>query len=413
MSVQESGGEPKAGLHVSLLTALLVFVGVIFQHFEIVAVVGYPLTLGALAAFVLLYALTSRINRPLFGVVISLIVSMTALAAIFDPFHATPLGYVKTLGLCLVTVVFWLSALSGLEPRWPGRIDVAAVLFLALTIIVVLCALQSVLGFFGIETFFNPWGPFQYLYHYKVWMVPGSMPRAQGFYLEPSYVALTMTFLCGALLRLRHKEIATVVITAIGLLLAGSATGLAVFMLMVLAWGLGKRGRTVVISLLAAGAMVVFAGGYLISRLSSAGDSHSSANYRLIAPLPLLKYVLFHLPLGRPMGSVEQVTLEASLVNGTDVGTTIDNGLFLLVFYFGWIGLIASLTIVIGGFYWVYRAIRSKNASAPLLVWLTMCMHFNGGIFLPEFAMMMWLALALVLTRNLDPSTPHVPGDSS
>lgn len=388
-------------LRVNTATAALFVAAVVFQHFQIGLPAGYPLTVGAMLAPLLVVALTRRFDLRLAGIVIGTIITLTCLAAIFDPLHATVFKYVKSTGLCVVTVAFLLAALDGLEPRWPGRWRLVDVVLGTLGIVTAMCTAQAVTSFVGIDVLFNPWGPYQYLYPYELWLSPGTFYRTEAFYLEPSYAALTITFLLAAALCLGGRDRWAIGLGVLGVMCTQSATGLGVTLLMLLLWGLAsKTGR--LLSIVMSGVMMFAAGGYLLSRLGSASESNSSAYYRLVAPLGLISDVLTKVPLGRPMGSVEQVVAEAALVNGTDAGSTIDNGYFLVMYYFGWAGVVFCF-VMMGYLLWaMYRAERRQDGSGPAIGWLFACWYFNGGIFLPEFAMMMWFVLAAVRSTAID-----------
>lgn len=384
-------------------TGVVLALALLLQHLQIALVAGYPLTVGALAALALLPMLLPRLDVRAHAVAFPAIIFLGGLAAVLDPLHADLAQFGQTLALIFLSTFFMLFAFSGLRRRTTGPYTYPGVLFFVLCLVTGICVLQAVTGFFGLRTFFNLFGTHQYLYQYELWIVPGEAPRAQGFYLEPSYAALTITFLCGSILRFGYRQVPTILLALAGIMSTQSATGIATFAIIALCWGISQRGRAMAVALFSTIVLLLGAGSYLAARLSSATEASSSANYRLLAPLPLLRAVLMEFPLGRPIGSIRQVTAEASLVNGVSAGTTIDNGYMVIVFYFGWIGLIA---VVVGMALLMRRlvvSIRAGDGVAPLLVWLLACPFFNGGIFLPEFAMMIWLGLAALVPPLLTP----------
>ena len=73
--------------------------------------------------------------------------------------------------------------------------------------------------------------------------------------------------------------------------------------------------------------------------------------------------------------------------------TSLDNGFYVVVFYFGWLGILLLLTLL----YSVLKISRSSglgsyNWIAP--IWLFSSLFFSGGIVAPEFGIMSFLVIA-------------------
>lgn len=374
--------------------AVLLFSAIVFQHFQIASLGGYPLTLGAVVGFLLLTRIARGYDWRLFVVILSVVVLWSSLATMLDPLHTNAVQYLRTLALIGATLAFVCAGAFGRDKATSNRIPLVWTLRAAFGVITLMAVCQVVAGYFGSDALFNPWGSYQYLYPYAPWVQAGTFPRAQAFYLEPSYAALTLCLLTALLLYLDARSVAILMTGGVGLATTQSASGLVAFGLMVTTWGLTRRGRGLLASLIVLALLGFALGDYVTSRLESTLDSSSSAYYRLVAPMPLIREVLQSYPLGRPLGSIDSVTVEASLRNGTEAGVTIDNGYLLILFYFGWGGLLLLTCLLILVAVKITHAVALLDRRISILIWLLMCPMFNGGIFLPEFAMMFWLATA-------------------
>lgn len=383
------------GIRLTPLSAFVLYVGLVFQHFQIIAAFKYPVTLGAACAYILLVALVRPFPWARLAPVLAVQAALTVLAAWWDPRHTDPLQLLRTGALLVVATTFVICGLSPLAARGRGTL-MGTVLFRALLTIVGMAVAQVAVGIAGSDALFNPFRSFQYLYQYEPWIGYG-IPRAQSFFLEPSYAALVITFLGSSLVALNYRRALSLTATVAGTVACQSATGLIVLVITLIILAATGRQSNGLGALLTATVVLVTSGGYLISRIGSASDADSSAYYRMVAPLQVLRSTLIEAPLGRPLGSVATFTSQANLQNGSVSGVTIDNGYFLLVFYFGWVGVIgiaAGLTAVC----LVATHTTTKSGVWPLLLWILFCPVFNGGIFLPEFAMMIWLSITLSVT---------------
>lgn len=382
---------------IATIDAVIIYVAIVFQHFQLASPLAYPLTLGAVAGAILVLRLTAHFDWRVAGAVLPSIGLISGVAALLDTDRTELLDYSRTLALVLATAVFVMAGLSyRVSSPIRNRIRLQQPLKAALYTITALCCVQVATGLGGNDFFFNPFRSRQYLYEYDPWLTAGAIPRAAGFFLEPSYAALVISFLVALILRLEGGSAPVLVASGAGMLATQSATGLVAFGAILLVWGLGGRGLSMWSSLIVCLIVLGVAGSYVVTRLSSIEDSSSSAYYRFVAPLPLIGDVLSTHPLGRSLGSVALGTSQANLQNGLEAGQTIDNGLILMIYYFGIVGVIlcSVAVIAIGG--QLVVSLLAKDGRAPVLTWLAFAPMFNGGIFLPEFAMMLWLTIPLL-----------------
>jgi len=131
---------------------------------------------------------------------------------------------------------------------------------------------------------------------------------------------------------------------------------------------------------------------YFLGRIASLSVEGSSAYYRIVAPLEMLRDILTNDLTGLPFGSYQEVVLSYGLLlDGIGIGQSLDNGLYLLLFYFGWIGIIvlalAALTAV-----FLYRG-RMRTSTAYVLGYLFLSLFYSGGIFSPEYVLIVILII--------------------
>jgi putative colanic acid polymerase len=381
-------------MHRERIASIIVFVAIVGQHFELFSAGGYPVTLGLILGIPLILGRTRRVPYVLVSLVASFVIVVAAFGALTAQDSYSGLDdFVRTLALFVLALVVLCCALSGLDRAMILSPEFGKSIFAALATVVGLSVAQVALGFLGSEVLFNPFGPFQYLHAYEPYLQFNPVPRAQGFFLEPSYDAFVVGTLTVILLALKVRVRWTLCLALAGLLAARSATGLVLILLVGVVFALRSRPAAAVS--IAVGSIVVLlvAGDYLDARFSSFGDQGSSSNYRLVAPLIVLRDTLSTRPLGNPLGSVSDVLSTYGLRNGAAIGTSLDNGLYVIVFYFGFVGVIALFLAAIGVLVSVFGR-RANGFGAVVPLWLFGTLFFSGGVMLPEYALMVGLALA-------------------
>jgi putative colanic acid polymerase len=387
---------------------LFAFVFVIFQHFQIVSVQGYPLTLGLFAGIVMILIVSPRNAFGPISIVWSVIVVLSAMGALASPEFSDGVSFARTLLLMLLSSAVIVSGFYSRPREFIRSPHFAKALFFALIVVVGLSVLQVLTGAMGSVALFNPFGANQYLYQYQPYLQYVAVPRAQGFYLEPSYDAFVVGTLTVCLLALGRYKIPAVALGFVGLLACQSATGLLLFVVVALVIGVRSNPRVGLSALALLAALLWFAGPSLFNRLSSIGTASSSANYRLVAPLEVMQNILSSGPFGYPLGSISDVMATYGLQNGTSAGSTLDNGFYVVIFYFGWAGLIALGAWLVATLRYVFRAAGDQSdlvRAVPL--WLFSCMFFSGGIVLPEFAISLWLVISCLPQKNASNGEPY------
>jgi putative colanic acid polymerase len=371
----------------SVAVSALTFVLVAFQHFQVASLGGFPLTVGAIAGLTLLATVFRRPGDAIIPVLTTLVVVSSLNALNHAKLVSAGEEYWRTLALVVLAAVIICVSLGPMRDRDVIAPAVARGAFAALVVVVVIAVGQVVLGAMGNTALFNLFGPFQYLYKYDPLLEFNPIPRAQGLYLEPSYLAFITGGLAVLLSILKYRPTAVILLGLVGLVCARSATGLIIAILIIGVAILRSRSKLRGIVLVLVIPAFVALWPYLDSRITSIASEGSSAYYRLVGPTEVLSDVLTRSPFGMPLGSVEAVMPSYALLNGAEVGASLDNGIYLIVFYYGWLGVLMVSAMLV----WVVGALMKGRSGANMWMasaWMLGSLFFSGGIFLPEFALM-------------------------
>jgi putative colanic acid polymerase len=346
---------------------------IVCLHFMLIDIGGYPLTVAPFAT--LMFAVVSyklELPKPLVPLG-SLLLAIPFLNLCFPGSSVDFIEFIRTYGLWIFTVTILLFAAGA-----------------SLVIVSLYSILQVVLyKYLSLDVLYNPFGSHQYLRQYDVSLYPDNI-RAPGFYLEPSFDAFVITSMLFITVINRYRPILSLVLSTIALLFVNAFSGILVLGFVLLGYLIlySRRGRrlwagSILVLVVVITAHLFGTTGYIWERITSGSMEGSSTNYRLVAPLEFLWDVLTHHIIGLPFGTVEGIVFDYGMVNGLQRGSTIDNGFYLLVFYFGWLTVAAVvLAVLIGAV--LYR--RWWNLSACYFVgYLLLSMNYSGGIMAPEY----------------------------
>ena len=374
----------------------------IAQHLELFTISGYPVTVGLLAGLVLVAIYSTAAGWSVALLSIGIISTISFFNILITP-EASVNQFARTLALIFVAIIILTSGFHGPSANTLTADGWSAAVFGSLIVVTGMSALQVFTGARGSIGYFNPFGSRQYLYEYNPYLEFNPIPRAQGFYLEPSYDAFVIGSLAVILLSLGYRTKATSTLAIAGLIATQSATGLLLLVILSLVLAIGSRGIASILSLAGGALALALTYAYLTERLDTLTTVGSSANYRLVAPIRVLLDILAHTPTGKPLGSIENVLSSYSLLNGTEVGSSLDNGYYVIVYYFGLFGLLG-----IAGYLFVAQAsVRRQRrlvggCSWIAPIWIAGSLNFSGGIILPEFALMLWLIIVVYRGVALD-----------
>lgn len=377
------------------LTSGVIPLTIALLHLQLASVAGFPLTL-ALPVFVLWVVINLDHERPPTLVPVLASILVLPIVVFFLSPQTSLLEFLRTFALLglTITALWHIGGKSKCHLRLrPG----SEWLFACLTLISGLSVLQFFTGFLGSEALFNLFGSYQYLYEYEPNLEFGVV-RAHAFYLEPSYNALVIATLATVLLLRGYRPAITICLTLGGLLSTSSLSGFVWLSIFLLSVVLCRRPLGVARALLPLGALVVASVTfpYVTDRMGSFGDIGSSANFRLIGPVQLIQNTMLTDPLGAPLGSADVAVTSLDLLNGVEVGSSLDNGYYLVLYYFGWAGVLLCAGYIIFGGIAALSLHRTGQMFWAAPIGACLFPVFTGGIMLPEFlllAAIVWLQI--------------------
>jgi putative colanic acid polymerase len=367
---------------------------VLLLHFMIVQPAGFPLTIAPLAGLVF-FAWNYQVKMTLAGYIGWALLALVPFANMALSLSAYSVDFVRSYALWMFNLtLLWLgvNARIGRPASWLPTAAFAALIFLT-----VFSAVQSTLVYLGSDALFDLFGSHQYMGESNAKnVVVGRFGRASALYLEPSFSAFVLLTLMTLCLLAGYWARLALLICGVAFLFNQSMTGIVAFVAIAtlyLALERPEWSRR----LLNIGAAIVLAAtvaflmrSYLLYRLLEFGMEGTSGYYRMVAPIVVLRDVLATRPLGVPFGQLQSVLGSYRIAHGASIGTSLDNGAYVLVFYFGWLG-VAALIVLLGA---LLRGWLTGNR--PLLVgstYLLFSLLFSGGILLPEYAFLVMLII--------------------
>ena len=377
------------------MAKILFALSVIFLHFVIVRIGDFPLTLGAVLGTVAVLRVALRgVVGTAVGVT-SVWVIYSCIVYFLNPDLVTQEDFVQTLLLSSAAVFIGVSSVvgAGKTQHYSGT---ARLLLWGLSILGVI---QYISASMNNPLLYNLWGDRQAFYEYEVRL--GADARATGLYLEPAFFALVLgVLMCIAIAD--GASFKSYLLPALaGMLSTQSASGLGTTLVLLAVVTFSKQGtglgssKRLAWTLLGGFLFAFVSWDYLGRRIASADTPGSSAYYRLVGPQEVLRWILLENPLGAPLGSIQKVVGSFQIVMAGVVGTSLDNGLYVVVYYMGWIGLVSLL--------WLgWLSARPLLERAPIEDFirplaLLLFLLFTGSVFTLEFAVLVGF---LFMQRN-------------
>jgi putative colanic acid polymerase len=295
--------------------------------------------------------------------------------------------FLRTLTLVLITIFGIGVAISGeLKLKNLAKIEFVLVSLVILTIISIA---QALLGYRFGSFVTNPLGNFTYHYQYKA-DLNSSLTRASGLYSEPSFNALVCLSFVPLVFSIvsNRKRFFYIVLLLLYMTSTFSLTGILSLSVVLLLWILDDR-KINFIRIVFFVTFITFMANYIVQRIGTLSVTGSSANFRLIAPIKAIAEILPQNIFGIPLGSLENTIFRFGFLNGSKVGTSVDNGYLLLIIYFGLAGLILTGAILIFSVRLANTLRRLDMRGWQMAIVPALALNFNGGIFLPDFICIM------------------------
>lgn len=365
---------------------------IIGLHFMIVRLPGseYPLTAAPFAILIFLYFYVRAAIRPL-GLLLgaTLLIWPFCIYGMYELLGASadPSRFSRTYLLWAYAIfAIMLFSFAPLKkiPNYSREFIIALAVVAAFSL-----AQVAFFKLFGSTLLYNPFGEYTYMGEYQIdRFAVGDFARAPGFYLEPSFCAFVMFFLTAAILINEKKRDVPGwlwLLSFLSIAITGSASGIiAIFSLFIMRAITSFKNRMLKLTLIfftpvLVGVFVTF---FLAERFAEISVEGTSGYWRLVAPLIILSKVYAEYPFGVPLGQIEAFLLPLGLKHGAGTGTSIDNGIYYLAFYFGWLAVPFVLGLL---FKFLQSMFREDIVGVTLWWFILVSLQFSGGIFLPEY----------------------------
>lgn len=380
--------------------ASLIIAGVVFLNLRVGRLLDYSLTIAPVACLFFLMHFNVKKNGSKFFVPWALVILYVLVKSALDSAYSkSESELLKTFSLWLFYWTIIWACIAFPVKRELSLNQLSNTCLSLFYLISLVCAVQvliyKTMGNFNILSI---WG--EHLYagqEYVVKSVEFGALKSTGFYFEPAYCALVLFALCAAAQTVSEIKIRTYAIMAGAFFIIGSSSGIISLLTLIVIANYAKitdpkKSNIIYASLLiltmAISGIIFYEA--LFERISHINIESSSTYYRLVAPARIVLDVLFQTPLGAPLGAMESDVQRYMLANGETIGKTIDNGWYLLIYYFGWPGIFASLTIILLG---LKYSIKHKNGSLEAFSFFILSPFFTGAVFSPEFLLLQLIVL--------------------
>ncbi len=363
-------------------------------QFQFAYILDFPITISLITLpFVILSFVRIKFSIPL----ICTMATATALSVVNQLISknvGNEIQFLRTLSLVLITIFGIGVAISGeLKLKNLAKIEFVLVSLVILTIISIA---QALLGYRFGSFVTNPLGNFTYHYQYKA-DLDSSLTRASGLYSEPSFNALVCLSFVPLVFSIvsNRKRFFYIVLLLLYMTSTFSLTGILSLSVVLLLWILDNR-KINFIRIFFFVTFITFMANYILQRIETLSVTGSSANFRLIAPIKAISEILPQNILGIPLGSLENTIFRFGFLNGSKVGTSVDNGYLLLIIYFGLAGLILTGAILIFSVRLANTMRKLDMRGWQMAIVPALALNFNGGIFLPDFICIMIFVIVTI-----------------
>jgi putative colanic acid polymerase len=404
--------QSKLSLDNNFIQTLTIVSAICLLNLEIARPLNYPLTV---APFFLLWFLwtffqPTKLSRGNSYLILALLILPLANLIQVPTEQAKLIHFLKTYSLWCFSITCVMVSIRSSIRKLTFSIEKMAKL--SLVVITILLLLQvTFVRAFNDDTLFNILGGHLYGGYPQLnrFIGPGIV-RPLGFYFEPSFCALVMIALMSILIIRNELFSKSGLIGAVGITVTTSLFGFGALAILLSAYGFGKikcikkirnvtHIRIPLVWVASWGAFTllywnlnsgVASHAGVASRISEVLINGSSVHYRLISPLYAIRDVLISYPLGLPFGQLDYIMPSYKMLNGISVTSSVDNGIYVLILYFGWLAVTALLICV----WLIWRALNTgKIEFAILLLYLLLSLSVTGMIFSPEYTALLVLVI--------------------
>ena len=370
------------------LDIFLIVSSILFLHLNFFDIFNYPITAGFVLSFFLLvkkvHCLDLSIKKLL---IIAILVSFSSIlhANIWLVDNEAFSNYWKS-QLIIVYSFVYFALITGSK-----NVFGADVLYRALLISLMFLCLYIFVQYFsylflGIDYFFGIFGDYSYRGTIHPPLTQGSL-RAYGLYLEPSYCALVLLSLFTGIIIKNKLTLSITAIVLLSLILIGSLYGLFVFSILILSYlflyklhNLSFSVKLFCFVLLITVSVSICIGFMTLDnfgRFNELTKPGSSGYFRFIAPFNLSIDTLLNTQLGHGPGSVEKVMYKENISMGPNSRqTSLDNGIYLMIVYYGILGLIFVSILALN---LVISILKNEITSSIYYLFIFLSFGFTGG----------------------------------
>jgi hypothetical protein len=367
--------------------AVLTIMLIIFQHFEILRIAGYHMTL--LLVILPFWILTTfQIGRKykvesiiwLSFFVFYPFINFYTISS-FEEFLKTYLQFI----LCVL--IFFIVYNSRLVVKKEFLLNAIQITQFILVVFLIIQYLMVVK--LDQNWLYNPWGSFSW--QYALSRDEYNFFRMKGFYLEPSYVAFVMfsLFVCRFLLE-GKLTVFNVLLSVCSLFVINSSFGFLAFSVLIPAiifFTLTRRNRlyfliaTCLIGLLLSPALInSFMSATKLNNLGNEG--YTSAYTRWIFPVNLVVYIFSQgFITGYGMGQLDSIISNFDIIIIKSGESGVSNSLASLTIYFGIVSLLLAIYLAVK----FYRGEKNKKI---FILFFLICLSNTGAFNTIEFFFM-------------------------
>ena len=371
---------------------ILLPVGITFLQFQLAFIFQYPITVGLLVLPFLMFTLFRPVLPVRNFVIILLLLEQSILNFLLNP-NENPAQFVRTFILVAICILFVsISISSPLKLPSERLLNSLSTIFFGFTL---LSGMQYFLGDY-IPTLNRPFGRFTN-YYALLNSTYGEHFRSTAFFNEPSYNALVASSFIPFIFYRFSGTKRSIYLTA-GLayvFFAHSLAGILLYGVLTSANFFSKSSSKKIL-IFALPTFVFLLSNFITERSSSINIPGSSSNFRLIAPILAAKKIVPENPFGIVLGSLERHMHVLGFLNGTSIGTSLDNGIFLIILYFGLVGLLAVILVFSIISIKMNQQLKQGNKDWSLLLIPPLMLLFTGGVFTPEFVLILSFAIYFI-----------------